>query len=161
MYVKHYSDLKKLDFRKEYDHRKWFKPSGLWFTDNTEYSWEKWCLCERYAVDRLKYNFLLKIEDTSNLLIINNDKQFKAFEEEFIDNTNDDYYLSRYPKWDVVREKYKGIIIMPYFSQFRYNDWYYPWDCSSGCIWDTSILKVVNRKLAKLPMFSDYEDYED
>lgn len=148
MIVKHYSDSKKLLKTKEYG--SWeMKPSGLWVTDSSKDSWKEWCISERFRIEQLKYNFLIKIKDKSRLLIIDTKEKFLHFEDDYIINPGENYY-SRFPDWNLLKGNHSGIIIMPYFWEFRYSDWYYPWDCSSGCIWDTSILEVKKRRLTNL-----------
>ena len=46
--------------------------------------------------------------------------------------------------WKKVKSKYQGIIIAPYQWSCRLNldsNWYYGWDCASGCIWDLDCIK--------------------
>jgi hypothetical protein len=46
--------------------------------------------------------------------------------------------------WQRVAEQHQGIIITPYQWECRYSiDWYYIWDCASGCIWDPDAIESI------------------
>ena len=84
--------------------------------------------------------FAIEVE-TEDVLVIDTEDKFKAF------NT----WLGPKPfdlcvDWEPVMAAFKGIIIAPYFPQFRstYSTmWYNTWDCASGCIWDYSCLSKI------------------
>jgi hypothetical protein len=64
--------------------------------------------------------------------------------------------------WPKVSERYDGVVIAPYVWSLRMgdyemiegrmrktpdsaiSDWYYPWDCASGCIWKASAIKAFD-----------------
>ena len=62
------------------------------------------------------------------------------------------YADSSYPRedidWAAVARCYQGIIIPTYHFEFRFDthvsDWYYGWDCASGCIWDAGAIASVS-----------------
>ena len=48
--------------------------------------------------------------------------------------------------WSMVAADYQGILIEPYQWTCRYDmDFYYCWDCASGCIWDLAAIKSVEQ----------------
>ena len=51
--------------------------------------------------------------------------------------------FSNYIAWGEVAEKHSGIIVAPYSrSRSKTYLWYYGWNCSSGCVWDTSVIRL-------------------
>ncbi len=51
-----------------------------------------------------------------------------------------------YVDWAKVAKLYDGIIIAPYISARRLAhsvNWYYTWDCASGCIWNPRAIKSI------------------
>lgn len=55
--------------------------------------------------------------------------------------------------WLTIYKKYQGIIIAPYFYNFRnYWIWYNGWDVASGCVWDTKCIESIELvKKRKIP----------
>ena len=53
-------------------------------------------------------------------------------------------YKNRCIAWEKVAAKYDGLIITPYIWQRRMElNWYYTWDCASGCIWNVRAIKDI------------------
>ena len=79
-----------------------------------------------------------------NLLTISSLAELDAFHRRFAENAGRgyDYYQIQ---WAEVASLYDGIEIAPYQFERRLgyhseigkavSDWYYGWDCASGCIW--------------------------
>ena len=47
-------------------------------------------------------------------------------------------------RWEEVKTLWDGIIISPYNWKCRHSpstEWYYGWDCASGCIWNVEAIK--------------------
>ena len=117
------------------------KPNGFWITPSEgEDTWADFCKAEEFNLAGLKVKYDVEI-DLTNVLVIDTLKKFDKFEASYGKQRCD---IMRTPKidWVTVSNQYNGIIIAPYFWERRYRNWYYGWDCASGCIWDTSILKL-------------------
>ena len=143
--VYHYSSLSEvfpLTYKEQTGN---FKPSGFWVTSDGDDNWEKWCRAEDFGLDKLVHRFRVKIRDDAKIRFIQNSKQLMEFQEEFskpIDNNLDDLYLMN---WKKVATEYQGILIIPYLWRHRLDTmWYYPWDCSSGCIWNPLAIESIN-----------------
>lgn len=112
-----------------------FKPKGLWVTLNEVDNWEDWCVTETFCLHKLQVIKHLRFKVGANILVINNKDEFLHFEERFANSS----LLGI--DWAAVCSHYQGILITKYFWGFRFKRWYYPWDCVSECIWDTSCLE--------------------
>lgn len=107
------------------------KPRGLWYSVDED--WEQWCSSEmrrwlvgqRYSVDVGDSN-ILRLTDA--LAVQAFDERYGRRDRSFIDCRRID--------WAAVGAAYDGIEIAPYQWSLRMGiDWYYGWDCASGCIW--------------------------
>jgi len=57
------------------------------------------------------------------------------------------YEKGREIAWSLVADEYQGIVIAPYVWSRRLcygANWYYSWDCASGCVWDASAVAGVS-----------------
>lgn len=124
-----------------------FKPCGLWVTLKEVDNWEDWCEAENFNIPNLRVIKHLKFKEGANILVITNGREFEDFEKRF---SSGSWGID----WIKVYKAYQGILITKYFWQYRMANWYYPWDCVSGCIWDTSCLEEtfseINPKIEKL-----------
>jgi len=120
------------------------KPRGLWVSVEGEYGWREWGTDNEYGC--FDYRFEVELVAGHNVLITDDLLGFHAT-----------YHRARYPdssypiediSWEDVAHEYQGIIIPTYHSEFRFNtrvsDWYYGWDCASGCIWDATAIASVS-----------------
>lgn len=118
------------------------KPIGLWYGIGK--SWIDFVQSE--MPDR-ETDHVFKIDiDTNNVLIIDNDKSFLDFSNQYKDPQKEGRYGNYKINWPEVAKKYKGIEFSIYFYKYRMDNehqWYYPWDVASGCIWDLSAVKNV------------------
>lgn len=123
------------------------KPGGLWIS--VDYDWQIWCEEEGYRTDRLVNQCEIVLCECEKILFINNKDELLNFTKNFRDKFSD---LNRYNDctcsldWSSVKSIYKGILIYPYIYECRLNSltqWYYTWDCASGCIWDLSCIDEV------------------
>lgn len=122
-----------------------FKPSGLWFTDETEYNWEYWCRAEDFFVANLSYKHNLYI-DESRLLFVRNADELKRLARAYGVKPSYSRAIGKVIDWDAIARDYAGIVISPYQWEFRLNRdyfWYYSWDCASGCVWDLSAIEHI------------------
>jgi len=143
------------------------KPNGLWFDVNEE--WKRWCEAVQFRLETLRYRHMVTILDTSRILLLQSAKDIDAFTRKYgrnhsggiqllqgakdIDAFTRKYgndlfgdirrQLSEYIIWGEVALKYSGIIVAPYSrSRSQAYLWYYGWHCASGCVWDTSAIRL-------------------
>jgi hypothetical protein len=143
------------------------KPNGLWFDVNGE--WKRWCEDVEFRHDTLRYRHAVTILDTSRILFLRRAGDIDAFTDKYRRNLFGNIQLlqsteenaefareygsdlfgdikqqfSNYIAWGEVAEKYSGIIVAPYSrSRSQTYLWYYGWNCASGCIWDTSVIRL-------------------
>ncbi len=143
------------------------KPNGLWFDVNEE--WKRWCEAADFRLDTLRYRHTVTILDTSRILFLRGAEDIDEFTEKYRRNLFDNIQLlqsakdidefsreygsdlfgdikqqfSNYIAWGEVAEKHSGIIIAPYSgSRSQTYLWYYGWHCASGCVWDSSVIRL-------------------
>jgi hypothetical protein len=136
----HNSKSPKLAFKNTTEQTITHKPRGLWYGVEGDDDWLHWCKGE--MPEWIKpYNFLIEI-DYSKMLVISTTSELKAFTEEY--RVSKDLYTSI--NWPTVTKRYKGIEISPYQWSCRLAiDWYYGWDCASGCIWNRRAIKSITK----------------
>jgi hypothetical protein len=92
---------------------------------------------------------VFKIEiDTSNVLIIKDEKSFLEFSNKYKDPENEGRFGNHKINWPEVTKIYKGIEFPEYFSKYRgdpEHDWYSNWDIESGCIWNLTAIKKIDK----------------
>jgi hypothetical protein len=117
------------------------KPSGLWVSVEGADDWKSWCESEDYHPEGLKYEHEIKVRADANILRLSNARDLDEFSREFSVPGN-----RWHVRWAAVAARYHGIIITPYIWDRRLNEnteWYYTWDCASGCIWDATAIASV------------------
>lgn len=121
-----------------------YKPKGLWYAIGTE--WLDWVESEMpdWAGDKF-----YKIEITNKVLQIDDKEKFVEFNKRYVEGNEEVSPRRRRegaPNWPLLAMHYSGVEIAPYQYEFRYSHmWYYGWDVASGCIWDKSGIKSINR----------------
>lgn len=119
------------------------KPSGLWVSaEEHEQNWRKWCESERFAIGGLAH--LVTLAPGARVLEIGCAAELDAFDREFgLVEERISRILSL--EWRRVAERWQGIVIAPYIWERRLSaiDWYYGWDCASGCIWDAEAVASI------------------
>ena len=134
------------------------KPTGFWVSIEhpTEdyFGWKDWCQSEEWNQDGLQYKAIINVDPEASVLELPTIQDMYRFNKDYgvleedrrmrnpWSNSNDLMYID----WDQVYEKYSGIFIYPYHHTLRLENnfmWYYGFDCSSGCIWDLSIVTGV------------------
>lgn len=125
--------------------RMYGKPEGLWISVEGKDDWPSWCESEQFGVDRLVWRTPVTIRPEANVLWLTPgllgpfDRDF-GFEWQW---GSENQWTERAPDWRKVASRYDGIVIAPYSWHHRLNlNWYYPWDCASGCIWNLSAIEV-------------------
>lgn len=146
----HYSliVIDRLDNR-SYEQVKTRKPKGLWFSvegKNLGYNWKDFCEVEEFQTERLRYRHQILFNKKANILHLKTADEVIEFSRKYCDKHHilteelDSHNLD----WVRVKDTYQGIIISPYQEFCRYSvdsEWYYGWDCSSGCVWDLECIE--------------------
>lgn len=127
------------------------KPNGLWVSVEGEDDWASWCSSEmpKWIEGRAITEISISAAAMHRVLVIENLPTFDAFHEQYAVVLE---FKKKWPKeiqskdidWARVSEAYAGIIIAPYQWDRRLNrktQWYYGWDCASGCIWDIRVIE--------------------
>lgn len=123
-----------------------YKPKGLWYAVGTE--WIDWVESKmpNWAGDKF-----YKIEITDKVLKIDTEEKLIAFNRRYVEGNEEVPERRRRegaPNWPLLAMHYSGIEISPYQYEFRFNYmWYYGWDVASGCIWNKSGIKNIERTL--------------
>ena len=120
-----------------------FKPRGLWVSDESgNYGWSDWCQAE--GMDWLHPNvYEVDLVSGANVLRITTLGEIDRFHVEW----KIELGWRTMIQWPLVATHYDGIIISPYQWSRRLDgavsDWYYSWDCASGCIWNPRAIAEV------------------
>ena len=129
------------DYRSDYE-----KPVGCWITDDSDNCWRSWCEGEQFSLESLTHKHEV-ILDESNILILRCAGDLDYFTEEYGGDCRwgpAKQYVNRYIDWHKVAARHDGLIITPYIWRRRMElNWYYPWDCASGCIWKAQAIKGI------------------
>lgn len=116
------------------------KPKGLWISVDGENDWAEWCE-NNFDLAPLRHRVYLA--EPSKVLWIETCGALIDFRCEYGRDCGrgwNDTYID----WPKVAEKYSGIIIAPYQWSCRMDEnWYYGWDCASGCLWDASAVAGI------------------
>ncbi len=125
-----------------------YKPRGFWF--DVDGDWKEWCERSEWNVDGLEVCHEVHLLNASRVLRMRRSEELVGFTREFsaelypgqkrglawIQNCGID--------WPRVAKQYDGIVIAPYVWSCRLSlMWYYGFDCASGCVWNTEILRLV------------------
>ena len=147
MELTHYSPspILKLDQRPYVQGRRptrFEKPEGFWVSVDGPDDWKQFCEAESFRLEELAVPHRVILSKDARLLLISNLAEFDAFEEEY--SSPDPILIMGAIRWTEVAKKYQGIIVAPYQWERRMSsDWYYPWDCASGCIWDIAAVELT------------------
>jgi hypothetical protein len=125
------------------------KPRGLWVSDDDcDDNWRTWCVGEGFGLDRLTHVHDVELMPGANVLRLASAADIDAFDREW--RTPDmGFWMRMMLPWGPVSQKYAGLIITPYVWERRLSldgpgaDWYYTWDCASGCIWDPAAIQSI------------------
>lgn len=146
-YLRHiYSREQKVtDYRSCYD-----KPKGFWVSVDGEYDWEHWCGSENFGIGEHRHRVHLAsnhkvLHLTTSWDVLDFRHEYQGLKRWGTNNQWTDIYI----RWEDVARDYQGIIIAPYQWSLRMEEnWYYGWDCASGCIWDATAIACVEPVLA-------------
>lgn len=126
------------------------KPKGLWLSDESQVeSWHWWCTSEDFRPEHLSVQTIFEV-DMTNVLHLKNADDLMQFSRNYNEPLKRrDRYIDYPINWKLVAEDYKGILITPYIWECRLGNlltqWYYLWDCASGCFWDVSCLQLIEK----------------
>jgi hypothetical protein len=158
MRLVHYADGPVSEVRSvEQSRELMMKPSGLWVSDDDcEDNWRAWCEDEGFRPDRLTHVHDVTLVPNANVLILRSAGDIDAFSREAwpqfeVQSLPDALFRPWVRPWDRIAQKYGGLIITPYIWERRLSyylsirtDWYYGWDCASGCIWDPTVIASIS-----------------
>ena len=172
----HYSDKPLLCPRSTEDPGDKGRPNGLWVSVGDAWlvdQYERWreqrenCngLGSAHYPHRFKYANEITIANDSNILVITNASEFKAFNDKYSELRPEFVPQARIIRWCDVRDRYQGIIIAPHLDNMavRINAqgnpsyipesiWYYTWVVASGCLWDVSVIENIEKsRVSPLP----------
>lgn len=116
------------------------KPCGFWVSDcDIGQGWREWCEAESFALGGLRYRQFVGV-DAGKILHLKSVSDIDAFSVDFQRNETFGSYTKYLIDWAIVAREFSGILISPYQRDRRLDgaasDWYYGWDCASGCIWN-------------------------
>jgi len=153
--IKHGKEIITLDRNRVYpikDRDSYFKPNGLWVSDEDDFGWRAWTTGEDWGTDSLVYEHLVELWTDANVLLIRNVEELDKFHNAFKARLGPwEHGPPRWLDWTKVYPRWQGIIITPYLWERRMDYmWYYGWDCASGCIWDLSAIRTFDVQLKQL-----------
>jgi len=131
------------------------KPVGFWVSVKGEGDWIDYLDTVDYH-DDVHYEHSVSLTKDADILYLNDYQDMVAFQEIFgvVKDTHYGYQDLRID-WLLVTQHYAGIIIPTFDGQARRDlDWYFNWDCASGCIWDLSAISSV--KPSGMKAINDY-----
>lgn len=134
------------------------KPQGLWVSVEGEDDWRSWCEAENFGNPAEQLCYDVELTATANVLRISTATGLLRFANKY----GMDPYLGRMAgrtmmfgrgiDWQEVAAQHDGIIIAPYQWKLRLDDrvnWYYGWDCASGCVWNAHAIRATVLKRAE------------
>jgi len=146
-----YSHFSSDPIEKVYDRSQdnnWHKPHGLWISVDGADDWPEWCTAEDFIDMDKQYHYDVLLHKNANILHLQNADEIRAFHRQWREEKPRIPKLDRYQiDWPKLANHYQGIIIAPYCWSMRLDmevDWYYGWDCASGCIWDSSAIQSID-----------------
>lgn len=118
------------------------KPRGLWLSvDSFKDGWADYLSSAHRFPDLLAYRATVVPAPNSRLLWLKNPQEIADFNTGFGERDG----IGSLVRWDRVAEHFQGIIIAPHCWTSRIaveTEWYYSWDCASGCVWDCNAIRV-------------------
>ena len=134
----------------------YFKPKGLWVSDEDDFGWSHWCNAEEFDGSGRLYEHRVELWPDHNILIMRDVEALDKFHEEYaVDIIKDRTWglpnRRDWLDWRRVYPLWQGIIVTPYLWERRMQYmWYYGWDCASGSIWDLSAIRIFEPSLKQL-----------
>lgn len=142
-----------------YDWHDGRKPAGLWVSAEGEDDWAAWCESEDFRDTSKQVATEIILKPDHRVLYLRTDTDMMSFNCEYgVQINRYGSWLESRIDWPRLALTYDGIVIAPYQWHHRLDgpchDWYYTWDCASGCLWnDRSVLGL--REIKKLDAVSN------
>ncbi|MFE2998709.1 hypothetical protein ACFXG4_27365 [Nocardia sp. NPDC059246] len=125
------------------------KPVGFWVSVEGDTDWPTWCRSQEFRVDTLAVAHEVRLRESANIRIVTSVAEIDRFHDEFAAPSDFNIRMG-YGKsywgidWPTVVQRYDGVIITPHLWERHHSlDWYYGWDCASGCIWNLDAIESV------------------
>lgn len=134
------------------------KPMGFWVSaGDGDDSWRGWCESERFRLWNTLHKTEIVLKPDAKILRIKGKRELDKFHKKYSDQQDYEAEIalkiyktnagrSMYVRWADVAKEYDGIVITPYIWERRLDgpaQWYYSWDCASGCIWNADAIAEV------------------
>ena len=134
------------------------KPRGLWVSvEGHGDGWSDWCKAEEFGQERFEYAYEVELAKDARILRLRTAADIQRFTKEYRDTESEvnkilgqstfrDVPGTMDINWTKIAVKYQGIIIAPYVWELRLEpgyEWYYGWDCASGCVWNAEAIKSL------------------
>ena len=158
MVLEHFArEPRQLDRTQTYKQWASDKPVGLWVSVKGMNDWPFWCEGSGYNPQGLMNRHLVTLAPDAKILHLDSPDAVREFDRSWRDPRDDigGDGLSRGILWQSMSPWYDGIIIAPYCYQVlasRGSNWYYNWDCSSGCIWNLDAIAEMSVDLSQMQM---------
>lgn len=126
--------------------RKFDKPNGLWVSVLGRDDWSSWCRSENFRQTRSQAAARIHLADSARVLRVASEGELDAFTLRYGFDHHWGKWTDKVIDWGRVACDWQGLIIAPYIWSRRLHDltdWYYTWDCASGCIWDAAAIERV------------------
>jgi hypothetical protein len=143
----HYS-YEPLNFNRDWEYHQPFeaawKPVGFWLSvDGNDDGWAEWCEREAGWTECIAHRTEFELSPSANILYLTSSQEIDNFTRSFRAVLVPGLW---YIDWQRVAKVYDGIIIAPYQWSRRLegeaSQWYYAWDCASGCVWNLKAVRV-------------------
>lgn len=130
----------------EQDAEPQMKPNGFWVSvDDCGDNWKAWCEAEDFGRDRLVVLHGIDLAPNANILRLSSASEIDALTKRYAE-IEPRWKAAYRVRWQEIATRYDGIIIAPYIWTRRLeggSDWYYGWDCASGCIWNANAIASI------------------
>lgn len=117
------------------------KPNGLWVSVDGEMDWKAFCQGENFRTERLATRHKVTLAPDASIWYIQEPSHFNGVPAQPLLSTMPNLKFDI--PWKRIAQDWQGVIIAPYQWGLRMApgfEWYYGWDCASGCIWDLSAI---------------------
>ncbi|MFT4126258.1 MAG: hypothetical protein QM662_08520 [Gordonia sp. (in: high G+C Gram-positive bacteria)] len=124
------------------------KPTGFWVSVEGDDDWPSWCQSEDFRTESLSHPHEVRLVPAANVWWLTTIADVDRFHMRFSRRRISDRRISdswSVIDWRSVAALYDGVIIAPYQRSRRELDWYYGWDCASGCIWNLDAIASVEQ----------------
>lgn len=123
------------------------KPTGLWVSVDGEFDWPTWCEQEEFGDIYKQNRFVVTLSQSAKILYLRTIDGILAFSEKYLSKESHvNAIITSDIDWPRISTSYHGILISPYQWKLRLDrrvNWYYGWDCASGCIWNKDAIKSI------------------